>query len=352
MSKVYLSIALYNGKLYLPDLFQSIKDQAFKDFTVIAIDNASSDGGADWIRRQYPETVILRNHKNLGFAKAHNQAIELALKFGGGLPSLGETGLCDHYMLVANQDLMFDAKFLEEIIDVADRYSEFGAFGGKVLKMFKTNNDAPLEKSTIIDTTGLGIKKSRRVYDRGIGEQDIGQYEKIKPVFGLSGACVLYRMSDLARASINGEYFDSAYFCYKEDVDLAWRMQNLGIKSLYVPKAIGYHYRGAYRAAKTKWQVVKSILTDKRSPLINQWSYRNQWLTILKNDRLINFLLHLPWILVEELQRFARYLVFLDIKTILAGASVWLSLPRIIKWRQEMKHRGLTPAKEIRKWFG
>src|SRR3989344_4238134 len=269
MSKVYISIALYNGKPYLPDLFQSINDQTFRDFAVIVIDNASSDGGADWIRMQYPETVILRNHKNLGFAKAHNQAIELALKLGGGAK--------DHYMLVTNQDLMFDEKFIEEISDVADRYSEFGAFGGKTLKMFKSNDEAAPEKSTIIDTTGLIIKKSRRVFDRGIGETDNGSYEKIEPVFGISGALALYRMSDLVRSNTNGEYFDSSYFCYKEDVDLAWRMQNLGIKSLYVPKAVAYHYRGAYRAAKTKWQVFKAILTDKRSPLINQWSYRNQW---------------------------------------------------------------------------
>lgn len=343
MSKVYLSIALYNGKAYLPDLFQSINDQTFRDFTVIVIDNASADGGADWIRRQYPGTVILRNHKNLGFAKAHNQAIELAIKLGGGAR--------DHYLLVTNQDLMFNARFLEEIVDVADRYQEFGSFGGKLLKMFKNNEEAAPEKSTTIDTAGLIIKKSRRVVDRGMGETDAGNYEKLEPVFGISGALVLYRMSALERASIKGEYFDSAHFCYKEDVDLAWRMQNLGIKSLYAPRAIAYHYRGAYRAAKSRWQIFKAILADKRSPLINQWSYRNQWLTILKNDRWANFLLHSPWILFEEFQKFVRYAVFLDFRTILAGWSAWLSLPRIIKWRKEMKSKGLVGGKEIRRWF-
>jgi len=343
MSKVYISIALYNGRAYLPDLFQSINEQSFKDFTVIAIDNASADGGADWIRREYPETVILRNHKNLGFAKAHNQAIELAAKLG--------RGESNQYVLVTNQDLILDHKFLEEIVDVADRYREFGAFGGKVFKMFKTADDAAPDKSNIIDTAGLIIKKSRRVFDRGMGEADKGDYEKIESVFGISGALVLYRMSDLARASINNNYFDSSYFCYKEDVDLAWRMQNLGIKSLYAPKALAYHYRGAYRAAKTKWQIFKSLFSDKRSPLINQWSYRNQWSTILKNDRLINFLLHSPWILAEELQRFARYLIFLDFKCIAAALSAWLKIEDILKWRREVKNKGRVPATEIIKWF-
>ncbi len=343
MSRVYVSIALYNGRPYLPDLFQSLQDQTFRDFGVIVIDNSSTDRGADWIRMQYPETAVLRNHKNVGFAKAHNQAIELAIKMGGMAR--------DHYVLVANQDLILDAHFLETIVDVADRYSEFGAFGGKVFKMFKGQDEGFLEKSNTLDTTGLVIAKGRRVFDRGMGEFDRGQYEKIEPVFGISGALALYRLSDLARASVNGEYFDTAYFMYKEDVDLAWRMNNIGIQSLYAPKAVAYHYRGAYRAARTGWQIFISLFNERRSAMVNRWSYRNHWLTILKNDRLVNFLLYSPWILFEELKRFLRYAVFLDFKTIAAAWSAWLYWPRIMRWRKEIRKKGLAPAKEIRKWF-
>lgn len=343
MSKVYLSITLYNGRPYLPDLFQSIDEQTFKNFETIVVDNASTDRGADWVRQQYPKTAVLRNHKNVGFAKAQNQAIELAIKMGGA----GR----DNYFLVVNQDMVLDQRFLEEIVDVADRYREFGAFGGKVLKLFKDIDEGSPEKSTTIDTTGLVIKKSRRVIDRGMGETDEGQYEKMEPVFGISGALVLYRMSDLVRANVNDEYFDSAYFMYKEDVDMAWRMNNIGIQSLYVPRATAYHYRGAYRAAQSEWQIFKAIFSDTRSAVINRLSYRNHWLTILKNDRWPIFLLHSPWILVEELKRFLRYLLFLDFQTILAGYSALLVLPRIRAWRREIKKKGLAPTAQLRTLF-
>ncbi len=63
---------------FLPDALRTITEQTFRDFQIIVVDNASTDGVTDFLRAHYPEVIVLRNGKNVGFARAHNQGIELA----------------------------------------------------------------------------------------------------------------------------------------------------------------------------------------------------------------------------------------------------------------------------------
>lgn len=344
MSKVYINIVIYNSEKFLPDLFRSIEEQIFCDYTVIVIDNASTDKGAIFVRENYLRATVLRNHKNIGFAAAHNQGIELALKMNGPAE--------EAYILVTNPDIILEPNFLLEITAVADRYPEYGSFSGKVLRLNSVPESGLGEKSRIIDTTGLVMRKSRRVVERGVGENDQGQYNQMMPVFGASGALALYRAGALERVSIRGEYFDSRYFCYKEDVDLAWRMQNLGIQSLYVPKAVAYHWRSIKLSSEQTLSLRFKFpdllgLRRMRSPFHNQLSYRNHWLSILKNDRWVNILRHFPWIFWEELQKFFFLLIF-EPRTWLAGFETIAYWPYVLSWRQAVRKKVLVSAKIIR----
>jgi len=72
--------------------------------------------------------------------------------------------------------------------------------------------------------------------------------------------------------SVCGEFFDTDFFSYREDADLAWRAQLLGWKCLYTPEAVAYH--------------VRSVLPENRRstvPAINMHSVKNRWLLRLKN---------------------------------------------------------------------
>jgi GT2 family glycosyltransferase len=78
----------------------------------------------------------------------------------------------------------------------------------------------------------------------------------------------------LEEISINGEFFDSDFFAYREDADLAWRAQLRGWKCLYTPQAVAYH--------------VRHVLPERRSALsasINMHSVKNRWLMRIKNMR-------------------------------------------------------------------
>ncbi len=326
---------------FIFDCLESLMRQNFRDFSVMVIDNGSDDGTVEFIRSNYPTVSVLQNFKNLGFTKANNQGLLLAKS---------------EYVLLLNADVILSEDFLENIIAFADTHPEAGSFGGKVYKLFNQYSDSGEEanlreviKSDIIDTTGLLMYKSRRVVDRGEGRKDEGQFDRTEEVFGICGACALYRKAALDEVAIKNEYFDNDFFAYKEDVDLAWRLRLYGFGAWYYPRAICFHHRGlpGYENAG----FVKSLSQRKKiSKFLRSLSFRNHHLMIVKNDIFINQLLALPWFAGREFKILAVALIFEPFQYKSLIELIWL-LPRtLIKRRVIMAHRKAS-AREMRQWF-
>jgi GT2 family glycosyltransferase len=94
-----------------------------------------------------------------------------------------------------------------------------------------------------LDSTGIYFTSAGRHFDRGSGEPAVGRYLAEEEVFGASGAAGFYRRSALEGGRISTGYFDSDFFLYREDADLAWRLRALGWRCLYVPAAVAWHRR-------------------------------------------------------------------------------------------------------------
>ena len=340
MPKVSIQIVTWNSLRYIFDCLESLMKQDFRDFSVLVIDNGSDDGTVEFIRANYPTVSILQNFKNLGFAKANNQGIQLAQ---------GE------YVLVMNPDVILTHDFLQNLILFADQHPEAGSFGGKVLKLSSAALDAADQeglrqavKLNVIDSTGLMIFKSRRVINRGEGEKDAGQPDRAEQVFGVSGACALYRKTALQAVMIKNEFFDQDFFAYKEDIDLAWRLQLYGWPSWYQPQAICYHHRRL--AAKEK--INKKLLSHRRgvSKMLRSLSLRNHHLMLVKNDQWLNIILTLPWFSARELKTLFYALIFepFQYQSLLRFFRL---LPKaLLKRRVIMSHKKVQP-REIRQWF-
>lgn len=355
MTRIAVNIVAWNSLRYVPALLASLEAQTFQDFFVTVVDNASTDGVLDWLRAEYPQVAALRNTRNLGFARGHNQAIALARARWSRQPlapmnrSIGAEE--DRYVLVTNPDVVLASDFLEKLVAAADSHPEFGAFGGKLLRIVAERaGDVLVEprKTTVIDSTGLKIARSRRVVERGAGEEDTGQYTD-GPIFGISGALALYRMSALDDIKFDDEYFDDDFFAYKEDVDLAWRMQLRGWGAWYEPRALAYHYRAAVGSERrTPWTALRE--RRRKSSFVNFLSTRNHLLLLFKNDDIANRLRHLPWILTYELGRFLLVL-FTEPWTLKAYFSALRLTTRMRSKRSfAFSIRKNSPA-DIRKWF-
>lgn len=344
MPKISIQIVTWNSLKFLPDCLESIFNQTFRDFIILIIDNASTDGTIEFIERNYPQVKIIKNSKNLGFAKAHNQGIITTQS---------------DYILVMNPDVILESDFLFKLVEAADKDERIGSLGGKLLKIKSGDLEiAEKIKTNIIDSTGLKIFKSRRVIDRGEGEEDKGQYDKNEEVFGVSGACVLYRreaLEDIKIPIINSqfvnrhkirrlvscwEYMDQDFFCYKEDVDLAWRLQLQGWRAVYLPKARAYHFRS-----------VSVSHRFSKSPLVNFFSYRNHLWLLLKNDYFSNFFRHLWFIFWYQLSK-ELYLLFTQpIVLLKGGLAFWQGFVKMCRKRKYILKNAKVRVEGMRRWF-
>jgi len=344
--RVSINIVTWNAIRYIDDCLKAVFGQTERDFKVVIIDNNSNDGTVEFVRANYPDVALLQNFKNLGFPRAANQAIQF---------------WDSEFILLLNPDVILTPTYLEKLLAAAERYSRAGAFGGKILKVGGENNLG----ADLLDSCGMAATKSRRFYERGEGEEDRNKYNQEEEVFGICAGFILFRRQALEETKIkvpprlvaNGEgvrddyeYLDENFFAYKEDVDIAWRLQWAGWKAIYVPSAEARHYRGAKGHAKFgNLTVIKDRW--RKSKLINRWSYKNHWLTLIKNESGINFILAFPWIFSYELKKFI-YILFLEPGTLRFFfkeffGQFWLTL----KKRKQIKKMKKVSNKEIREWF-
>ncbi len=351
MARVSIHIVSWNSMRYLPQALESIAAQTYRDFSVIVVDNASTDGSIEHVRDHYQGWATLRNANNRGFAVAHNQAVAFAHTLW---QKSGET-IDDKLVLVTNPDILLEPDFLEKLVAAVDAHPEAGSFAcklRKVVSVTRADEQEEPKKTTLIDSTGLLIRKSRAVVERGAALEDGERYAQGVEVFGVSGALALYRMSALDMAAVDGELFDEDFFAYKEDVDLAWRLRTLGIPCWYVPEAVAYHYRNAKGSERRSLATAVRERREK-SPLVNFWSTRNHWLMLVKNDTLGGVVLHGYRFFPYEIAKLA-YLTFSEPRSLKAIPSALALTGKMLGKRKAIraaaKARG--GAQSVRKWLG
>lgn len=209
-------IVNYNGSRFLTRCIESIlsADCPRDHYQVIVADNGSTDGSVELVRAKYPTVKVLESKTNLGFAMGTNLGANIAQ---------------GKYIVFLNNDTICSANWLAELSKGIEKYPA-AIYTGKLLMMDGRINSA----GGMCDKYGFAC-------DRGIFEQDVGQYDKIEPVFFGCGALLVVRRE--VWEWLGG--FDERFFIYYEDCDLCWRARLRGISTVYLPEVIVYHEYGA-----------------------------------------------------------------------------------------------------------
>lgn len=172
-------------------------------------------------------------------------------------------------MLTLNPDVRLTSKFVIALLSASELVPGIGSVCGKLLSC---SADFELASPPLLDSTGIYFTPNLRHLDRGNRTPDQDQFEAPQFVFGGTGAACLYRHDMIRDVSISGEFFDSDFFAYREDADVAWRAQLLGWKCVYTPAALAYH--------------VRAVVPGNRRDLpaiVNMHSVKNRWLLRIKN---------------------------------------------------------------------
>src|SRR5215470_14405680 len=251
---VSITIVTYNSGRFIKRCLESVLAQRYPYREIIVIDNKSTDGTTDILEQFEDRCQIVYNEENIGFAAAQNQAIALA---------------SGDWVLTLNPDVLLLPNFIQSLVDAGQIDSKIGTVCGKLLAMTATF-DIPARP--LVDSTGIYFNPMLRHLDRGSQEIDNGHYLKHEYVFGATAAAALYRREMIENISFDGEFFDSDFFVYREDADVAWRAQLMGWSCIYAPLARGYH--------------VRNVLPGNRRalpPEINMHSVKNRFLMRIKN---------------------------------------------------------------------
>lgn len=356
--KISIIIIHYNTPQYLESCLNAILAQTYKNIEIIFIDNNSPDkSGLKLVRDKYgylKNLKIVANEENLGYAKAGNQGIRMALRQFGAQPEPQRAEQAEapfpsitpsDYVVITNPDIIYTTTYFEKIVARMEQDKKIAAITGKV---YKYDFDR-MQETNIIDTVGLFAYKNRRVIDDGQGIIDEGQFDEECEVFGVSGACPLYRREALEDVKILDEYLDEDFFMYKEDVDISWRFLLYGWKNLYYPKAVAYHGRGTgiYRRFFNR-----EILENRKrlSKFQKHYSFKNQYLMETKNKLWGNTFINIIPIIFKKLAT-TLYISVREPYLWKSYIAYLRQLPRALAKRKIIMEKKKISAGEMEKWF-
>ena len=272
-SKVTVGLISYNSESYIIPCLESLLSQDYKNFEIVVFDNGSTDGSLNVLKEKFPQIKVLSFAENVGFSMAHNEILR---------QTDGDFYAC------FNIDMIFESNFISELVRAIMENPAYGSVGGKLKKWdFRQYKKGDNGKTNFIDSVGIKMMKSHRFEDIGQGEIDFGQFDKQRDVFGISGAAVLFKKEALDDTAFMNkdtgkkEYFDESMFIYKEDVDLAYRLQWAGWHARFTPYALAYHDRTTSSIGQRAIQLLNN--RGKKTKHINQVSYLNHQILLEKN---------------------------------------------------------------------
>lgn len=221
---ISVSIVSYNTRDLLEKTLKRLENQDIKRMEVRVVDNQSSDGSADMVKKKFPKVELIESGKNMGFGAGQNLALK---KTGSPL------------ILLLNPDTEFSPDALSKMVKFMDENPECGIAGSKLVD----------QKGRLVSNGGylpFGIPLISWLFNLDkLGfpsfHMESKDFYEGKNAGWIGGTFMVIRKEVLEKAG----YFDEDYFMYFEDVDLCYRARRKRFKVLYNPGVEVVHYSGA-----------------------------------------------------------------------------------------------------------
>lgn len=233
---IVLSVIIvnWNTKELLKNCLKSLEKYLGLDnisYEIIVVDNASSDGSQEMVKKEFPYVKLIENKENLGFVKANNQAAKIAK---------------GKYLLLLNSDTKIIGTGVKEIIDFMNKNHKVAVIGGKIY-----NPDMTIQRSCrrfpslwrlyMQNTFNLVKHIPTPFYNRYIMKNF--DYNSIRKVDWVSGAYMYIKKELVDKYGL----FDENIFMFYEDTLLCYKFRKLGYYTYFYPSAPIIHYFGESR---------------------------------------------------------------------------------------------------------
>ncbi|MBI2462647.1 MAG: glycosyltransferase [Candidatus Spechtbacteria bacterium] len=336
---VSIHLIVKDGEKYIRQCLEHVQKQTYPNIEFRVFDNASTDRTREIVKEIMPSAEIIRFPKNYILGGGFNRSLSWSRA-----PYV--VGLC--------VDVMMAPDFIERAVAVAEAHPTAGVVQAKVLRYDYEH----AKVTSIIDTTGMQIFRSRRIINRGHGEEDTGQYNKAEEIFCYEGAVPFFRREALEAikmpkskpdAEFPYEYLDEDFVWYADELDLGWRLHHAGWMNWYDPTVLAAHDRQTTKKLSKGYrgfiELRKTIPAFKR---VLDW--RNQRLAFLKNDYLSSVLKDVFFWLPREMMMFGYFIIF-ERTSLWAYIGMLRMAPLMLRKRRAILKNDKTNAGDIRKWF-
>lgn len=300
----------WNGERFLDKCLAALRAQTCAPHQIILVDNGSSDRSLAIVGTKYPEVVVVPLNENTGFAGGANR---------GAAAATGE------WLVFLNNDAFAEPDWLAHIADGIRRFPEYASFSSCQI----SDSDPG-----VLDGAGDIYHCSGMAWRRGNNQRVAEQWRTEAEIFGPCAAAGAYRASVFNACG----GFDEDYFCYFEDVDLAFRMRLRGFRSGYLPLARVRH--------------VGSGTKGRRSDFSRYYGHRNLVWTYLKNMPAGLFWRYLPFHLAFNMASLLLISVAGQPAVIFrAKRDAVLRIREVLAKRRAIQQQRVASAGDLRPWI-
>lgn len=224
-------IVSFNTKELLAQTIKSVIDAVRNiNYEIIVVDNASSDGSSEMIKKEYKNVRLIQNEANKGFANANNKGINLS------------TG---KYILLLNSDTVVLKDCIEKCVKYLDINDDIGGLGCKVLLKDGELDHACKRGFPTPEASFYYMLKLDKLFPN---KRHFGKYtlnyiseDDINDVDSLTGAFMMVKKEVIDKIGL----LDEDFFMYGEDIDWCYKIKEAGWRVVYYPEASIVHYKGA-----------------------------------------------------------------------------------------------------------
>lgn len=199
-----------NGRDHLSACLPGLDAQVYPNREIVIVDNGSTDGSVDYVRRAHAGVRVLELGENRGFCAAYNAAV---------------AAVDTDFVVFLNNDTRVEPDWLGELVAAALRH-DASAVASRILDW----------DGRRIDFIGGEVAFNGHAWQTAHGQSAATTPAERELLFACGGSMLVSRHVFLDTGG-----FDDDFFAYFEDVDLGWRLSVLGHRIVLAPKAVTYH---------------------------------------------------------------------------------------------------------------
>jgi len=317
MKHPLVSIVLinYNGKFLLERFLPSVANLEYPNYEVIILDNASTDGSSEFIKKKYPQFKVVQNKENSGTAEGSN----IGARYARG-----------DWIFWLSNDMELEPMMLNYMLEKVESDHRIGICTCKMRRITEEGNQL-----NVIDSVGGDVDIFGFPYMRGVNQEDRSQWNNSDEIFFSFGGAMLIKREVFKET---GGY-DERTFTLGDDIDLSWRARLLGYKVVVEPKAVLYH------------RVSATLGTRFGRSQKRFMSERNTLLMLFKNYSLFALMGIFPIYLLILFGEIIFFLLLGKLVLVRSGinALVWniINLKDTLRRRKEVQNKRAIPESRI-----